>query len=124
MRSWTSEESQVESCEHQDNANIHCQPFPESVSEEHDIYADYDGYHRHRVKHSSYLSAHFDRTSLHQFGLDSLRACRPCALSASSPGAGCKRLPSRFNANSVHCRISHCEIALANTVTTTLRWKP
>jgi hypothetical protein len=21
-------------CEHQDNANIHCQPFPESVSEE------------------------------------------------------------------------------------------
>jgi hypothetical protein len=50
--SWTREESEVESCEHQDNANIHCQPFPESVSKEHDIYTDYDGCHRHRVKHS------------------------------------------------------------------------
>jgi hypothetical protein len=57
--SLTSEESQVESCEHQDNANIHCQPFPESVSEEYEIYADYDGCHRHHVKHDSYLSAHF-----------------------------------------------------------------
>jgi hypothetical protein len=57
--SWTPEESQVESCEHQDNANIHCQPFPESVSEEHEIYTDYDGCHRHDVKHDSYLSAHF-----------------------------------------------------------------
>jgi hypothetical protein len=36
-RSWTSEESQVESREHQDNANIHDQPFPESVSEESEI---------------------------------------------------------------------------------------
>src|SRR5579864_4732334 len=57
--SWTPEESQVESCEHQDNANIHCQPFPESVSEEREIYTDYDGCHRHHVKHDSYLSAHF-----------------------------------------------------------------
>src|SRR5208282_951996 len=57
--SWTPEESQVESCEHQDNANIHCQPFPESGSEEHEIYTDYDGCHRHHVKHDSYLSAHF-----------------------------------------------------------------
>jgi hypothetical protein len=57
--SWTSEESKVESSEHQDNSNIHYQPFPESVSEEHEIYADYDGDHRHHVKHDSYLSAHF-----------------------------------------------------------------
>jgi hypothetical protein len=57
--SWTPQESQVESCEHQDNANIHCQPFPESVSEEQEIYTDYDGCHRHHVKHDSYLSAHF-----------------------------------------------------------------
>ena len=51
--SWTPEESQVESSEHQDNTNIHCQPFPESVSEEHEIYTDYDGCHRHHVKHDS-----------------------------------------------------------------------
>jgi len=57
--SWTLEESEVESYEHQDNANIHCQPFPESVSEEREIYTDDNGYHRHHVKHVSYLSAHF-----------------------------------------------------------------
>jgi mannitol-1-phosphate/altronate dehydrogenase len=55
----TSEESEVESCEHQDNANIHCEPFPELVSEEEEIYTDYDDYHCHHVKHDSYLSAHF-----------------------------------------------------------------
>jgi hypothetical protein len=59
VRSWTPEENQVESSEHQDNANIHYQPCPEPVSEEHEIYTDYDGDHRHHVKHDSYLSAHF-----------------------------------------------------------------
>jgi hypothetical protein len=53
------EESQVESSKHQDNANIHYQPFPKSVSEEHEIYTDYNGYHRHHVKHNSDLFAHF-----------------------------------------------------------------
>jgi hypothetical protein len=53
------EKSQVESREHQDNANIRYQPFPESVSEERDIYTDYDGYHHRHVKHDSYQSAHF-----------------------------------------------------------------
>ncbi len=47
-------ESEVESCEHQNNPDIHGQPFPESVSEEREIYSDYDGYHRHQVKHHSY----------------------------------------------------------------------
>jgi hypothetical protein len=56
--SWVPEESQVESCD-QDNADIHDQPLPESISEEHEIYADYDGYHRHHVKHYGYLFAHF-----------------------------------------------------------------
>src|SRR6202030_43414 len=41
--SWTPQESEVERCEHQDDSNIHCQPFPESVSEEHEIYPDYHG---------------------------------------------------------------------------------
>jgi hypothetical protein len=57
--SWTTEESEVESSEHQHNTNIHCQPFPESVSEEREIYSDYDGCHRHYVKQDSYLSVHF-----------------------------------------------------------------
>lgn len=45
--SWTPEKSQVVSCEHQNNPNIHHQSFPELVSEELEICADYDGYHRH-----------------------------------------------------------------------------
>jgi hypothetical protein len=51
LTSWMPEESKVESSEHQDDANIHCQPFPELISEEREIYADYDGRHRHPVKH-------------------------------------------------------------------------
>jgi hypothetical protein len=58
------EKSQVESSEHQDNPNIHDQPFPESVSEERKIYTDYNGRHRHHVKHYSYPSIHFSTTSL------------------------------------------------------------
>jgi hypothetical protein len=65
LRSWRHEESQVESSEHQDNANIHDQPFPESVSEEHEIYTDYNDCHRHHVKHYSYPSVHFSTTLFH-----------------------------------------------------------
>jgi hypothetical protein len=57
--SWTTEVSEVETCKHQDNANIHYQPFPEPISEEHKIYTDYGGDHRHHVKHDRYLSTHF-----------------------------------------------------------------
>ncbi len=66
------EESQIESYEHQDNANIRHQSFPELVSEEQEIYTDYDGGHRHHVKHYSYLPAHFCQHSPHelQIGAD------------------------------------------------------
>ena len=57
--SWPLEESEVESCKHQDNADIHCQSLPKSVFEEQEIYTDYDGYHRHHVKSRSYSSVHF-----------------------------------------------------------------
>src|SRR5579862_10951 len=66
---WRPEESEVESREHQDNADIHRQPFPESVSEEHEIYADYDGGHRHHVEHDSYLSAHSSRNRHFEFSI-------------------------------------------------------
>jgi hypothetical protein len=55
---WMPNESDVEGCEHQHNANIHRQPFPESVFKEHNIYAYYDGCHSHHVKRYSYLSTH------------------------------------------------------------------
>jgi len=68
--SLTPEKSEVESSEHQDNADIHSQTFPESISEEHEIYADYDGCHRHYVKHDTYLSAHFRKYSAVCFELE------------------------------------------------------
>jgi hypothetical protein len=74
--SWDSEESQVESCEHQDNANIHHQPFPKPVSEEQEIQADNGGYHRQHVKRDSYLSAHFSTLS-----------SAPLVATFSEPGA-------------------------------------
>src|ERR1700683_2868996 len=51
--SWASEESQIESREHQDDADVRYQPFPESVSEERDIQTDHDGYHCDQVKRDS-----------------------------------------------------------------------
>jgi hypothetical protein len=56
--SWTPEELPVDSSEHQHDADIHCQPFPESVSQEREIDTDDDGCHHHHVKHYGYLSAH------------------------------------------------------------------
>jgi hypothetical protein len=77
-RSWRHEVSQVESSEHQDDANIHYQPFPESVSKEREIYTDYNGCHRHRVKHCSYPSVHF------QYDLISFLSWKPFLAEATS----------------------------------------
>ena len=60
--SWTPEEPQIESYKHQGNTDVHCQPFPESVSEEREINTDDDRCHRHHVKDSNHLSAHVSFT--------------------------------------------------------------
>ena len=79
----TSRPFQVEGCEHQDNANIHQQLFPESVSEEPQIHTDYNGYHRHHIKRDSYLSAHFSTSewsNCHRDGPSHTKIERPnCA---------------------------------------------
>src|SRR5579863_4790062 len=72
------EESQVESCEHQDDANIHCQPFPESVSEEREIHSDYHGCHCHHVKRDSDLPAHFSSHGLYRKGRGECPEGKPC----------------------------------------------
>jgi hypothetical protein len=46
------EKSKIKSSEYQNNPNIHYQPLPESASEKRNIYADYNGRHRHHVKHN------------------------------------------------------------------------
>jgi hypothetical protein len=77
--SWAPEESQIESCEHQDNANVRRQPFPESVSEEGEIYASYDGYHRHHVKRDSDLSTRFRLHGLYRNGRNVFPGNGPCS---------------------------------------------
>jgi hypothetical protein len=61
------EESQIEGRKHQDNADIHDQPYPEPVSEEREIHADYDGDHRQYVQRRGYPALHFSKTSFHFF---------------------------------------------------------
>src|SRR6516164_5146417 len=80
MISARSEESQVESSEYQDDADIHHQSSPESVSEERDIHTDYNGCHHHSVKHASYLSVHF--STLRQRRLSAHSAQKECASRA------------------------------------------
>jgi hypothetical protein len=77
--SWAPEESQIESCEHQDNANVRCQPFPESVSEEREIYTDYDGYHCHHVERDSDLSIRFRLHGLYRNGRYEFPGNRLCS---------------------------------------------
>jgi hypothetical protein len=43
------QESQIEGRKHQNNADIHHQPFPESILEEQQIHTNDNGYHRHTV---------------------------------------------------------------------------
>jgi hypothetical protein len=66
-------ESQVERCEHQNYANVHCQPFPESVSEEREIHTDDDGCHCYDVKSDCDLPAYFRLHGLYFKGKDNCR---------------------------------------------------
>jgi len=57
------EESQIEGCKHQDNADVHYKPFPESILKEQYIYTNDNGYQHHNVKHDRHVPGHFN----HQF---------------------------------------------------------
>src|SRR5579863_1122606 len=84
----TPEESQVERCENQNNANIHCQPFPESVSEEREIHTDYDRCHCHHVKRDSDPPAHFSLHGLYRKGRGEYPESRPCFGRVLRPANG------------------------------------
>jgi hypothetical protein len=51
-------EPQIERRKHQDNSDVHHQPRPELVPEEHDVHADHYAYQRERIKHDGNLSTH------------------------------------------------------------------
>ena len=58
VRSRTLQEPEIERREHQDNSDVYCQPLPELVPEEQDVYADHNDYQRHHIKHGGCLSSH------------------------------------------------------------------
>jgi hypothetical protein len=102
--SWAPEESQIESCEHQDNANVRYQPFPESVSEEREIYTDYDGNHCHHEKRASDLSTRYRLHSLYRNGRNEFPGNRLSpgefcdqSMAQVDPSATVRRLQSRHS---------------------------
>jgi NAD(P)-dependent dehydrogenase (short-subunit alcohol dehydrogenase family) len=69
-------ESEIKSCEHQDNSYVHDQPFPKLTLEEEEIYADDDAYQQQYVEDDDYLSFH-----LH--GARIRRGVRLCTITIS-----------------------------------------
>jgi hypothetical protein len=41
---WVLQEPQIEGRKHQDNADVHHQPFPESIPKDEQIHNNYNGY--------------------------------------------------------------------------------
>jgi hypothetical protein len=58
--SWVLHKSQIESREHQDDADVHHQPFPEAVPEEQQIHTDDNDCQRGNVKRDGRGSLHSD----------------------------------------------------------------
>jgi hypothetical protein len=56
-------ESQIEGCKHQDNADVHYQPFPESIPKEEQIHTNYNGYQHPNVKPDKHTLCHFNLLS-------------------------------------------------------------
>jgi hypothetical protein len=54
------QESEIEGRKHQDDADVHYQPFPESILEEQKIYTNDDGYQRHNVNRDRDVPCHFN----------------------------------------------------------------
>jgi hypothetical protein len=58
--SWALQESQVEGSNHQDNADIHHQPWPELMPEEQQIHDNDTGCHHQDAKHHIGIPGHFN----------------------------------------------------------------
>ena len=57
---WMLGESQIEGYPHLNDSDVRHQSCPEMVSEDHCIYRDDDGYHRHHIKYGNHRSCHCD----------------------------------------------------------------
>jgi hypothetical protein len=58
LGSYVLEESHIERREHQNNADIHHQPFPESVPKEKYVHGNDNGYQRGKIKHNRHVLRH------------------------------------------------------------------
>jgi Integrase core domain len=64
------QESQVDGGKHQDDADVHDEPFPESMPEEQHIDADDNGYLGHEVNCEQHRCRHYGSSSNRHFPLD------------------------------------------------------
>jgi 1,2-phenylacetyl-CoA epoxidase PaaB subunit len=55
---WVLEESQIKGSKHQDNADVHYQPFPESILKEQQVYTNDNGNQHRNVKHDRHVPRH------------------------------------------------------------------
>jgi hypothetical protein len=55
---WVLEESQIKGCKHQDDADVHYHPFPESILKEQKVYTNDNGNQHHNVKHDRHVPRH------------------------------------------------------------------
>ena len=58
VESRTLQQPQVERREHQHDADVHHQPLPEPVPEEHEVHTDHDRHHRQYVKRNGSPASH------------------------------------------------------------------
>ena len=52
------QEAEVKGCEHQDDADVCCQPLPELMPEEQDVHADNNGNQSQQVEHDDCRFSH------------------------------------------------------------------
>jgi hypothetical protein len=52
------QESEIEGRKHQDNSDVHGQPWPKLMPEEKDVHTDHYGHHGEHVKHGDQISSH------------------------------------------------------------------
>jgi hypothetical protein len=57
---WVPKESQIEAGKHQNDSDVHHQPFPEIIPEDQGIESDDGGYHHQHVKNCNHRSRHSD----------------------------------------------------------------
>ncbi len=90
---WVLEESQIKGCKHQDNADVHYQPFPESILKEQQVYTNDNGNQHRNVKHDRHVPRH--SISRSNISTAALRARNASSKRLAETGVGSRDLTRR-----------------------------